>query len=76
MPRGRNENGPYHSLTDWARPHNMYGKGGEVAPYGALHTTRLLLHVAPRAEILSQRVDAVLQVAQQVLGGFDADRQT
>jgi predicted dithiol-disulfide oxidoreductase (DUF899 family) len=33
-PKGRNENGPYHSLTDWARPHNMYGKGGEVAPNG------------------------------------------
>jgi predicted dithiol-disulfide oxidoreductase (DUF899 family) len=30
MPKGRNENGPYHSLTDWARPRNMYGKGGEV----------------------------------------------
>lgn len=33
-PRGRNENGPHFSLTDWARPHNMYGKGGEVAPNG------------------------------------------
>lgn len=34
MPKGRNENGPYFSLTDWVRPHNMYGKGGEVAPSG------------------------------------------
>jgi predicted dithiol-disulfide oxidoreductase (DUF899 family) len=33
-PRGRNENGPYFSLTDWVRPHNMYGKGGEVAATG------------------------------------------
>jgi predicted dithiol-disulfide oxidoreductase (DUF899 family) len=33
-PLGRNERGPYFSLTDWARPHNMYGKGGEVAPTG------------------------------------------
>jgi predicted dithiol-disulfide oxidoreductase (DUF899 family) len=33
-PLGRNENGPYYSLTDWVRPHNMYGKGGEVAPSG------------------------------------------
>ncbi|HKU88839.1 MAG TPA: DUF899 family protein [Steroidobacteraceae bacterium] len=33
-PKGRNENGPWHSLTDWARPHNMHGKGGEVAPNG------------------------------------------
>jgi predicted dithiol-disulfide oxidoreductase (DUF899 family) len=33
-PKGRNEHGPYFSLTDWARPHNMYGKGGEVAPNG------------------------------------------
>jgi predicted dithiol-disulfide oxidoreductase (DUF899 family) len=34
MPKGRDEHGPYHSLTDWVRPHNMYGKGGEVAPTG------------------------------------------
>jgi len=34
MPKGRNEQGPYFSLTDWARPHNMYGKGGEVAANG------------------------------------------
>jgi predicted dithiol-disulfide oxidoreductase (DUF899 family) len=33
-PKGRNENGPHFSLTDWARPHNMYGKGGEVAANG------------------------------------------
>ena len=25
--KGRAENGPYHSLGDWARPRNMYGKG-------------------------------------------------
>jgi predicted dithiol-disulfide oxidoreductase (DUF899 family) len=34
MPKGRDENGPHQSLTDWVRPHNMYGKGGEVAPTG------------------------------------------
>ena len=34
MPKGRNEHGPHYSLTDWVRPHNMYGKGGEVAPNG------------------------------------------
>jgi predicted dithiol-disulfide oxidoreductase (DUF899 family) len=33
-PKGRNEHGPYFALTDWARPHNMYGKGGDVAPNG------------------------------------------
>jgi len=33
-PKGRNETGPNASLTDWVRPHNMYGKGGEVAPNG------------------------------------------
>jgi len=37
MPRGRNENGPYHSLGDWARPHNMYGKGGMVEANGRYH---------------------------------------
>ncbi|HXY50343.1 MAG TPA: thioredoxin family protein [Terriglobales bacterium] len=36
-PRGRNENGPYHSLPDWARPKNMYGKGGMVEPNGRYH---------------------------------------
>jgi predicted dithiol-disulfide oxidoreductase (DUF899 family) len=34
MPRGRNESGPTRSMTDWVRPHNMYGKGGEVEPSG------------------------------------------
>lgn len=34
MPKGRNENGPHHSLTDWARPHDMYGRGGEVEVNG------------------------------------------
>ena len=33
-PKGRNEHGPYFSLTDWVRPHNMYGKGGSVEPNG------------------------------------------
>ena len=37
MPKGRNETGPYHSLTDWARPRNMYGKGGEVEHNGRYH---------------------------------------
>lgn len=37
MPRGRNENGPYHSLGDWARPRNMYGQGGMVEPNGRYH---------------------------------------
>ncbi len=36
-PKGRNENGPYHSLTDWVRPHNMYGKGGMVEGNGRYH---------------------------------------
>lgn len=33
-PEGRRENGPYHSLTDWARPHDMYGRGGTVEANG------------------------------------------
>jgi len=37
MPKGRNETGPYHSLGDWARPRNMYGKGGEVEGNGRFH---------------------------------------
>jgi predicted dithiol-disulfide oxidoreductase (DUF899 family) len=34
MPKGRNETGPNHSLTDWARPRTMYGKGGTVEANG------------------------------------------
>lgn len=37
MPKGRNENGPYHSLADWVRPRNMYGKGGTVEANGRFH---------------------------------------
>ena len=33
MPKGRNES-PDRGMCDWVRPHNMYGKGGEVAPNG------------------------------------------
>jgi predicted dithiol-disulfide oxidoreductase (DUF899 family) len=36
-PKGRHENGPYHSLADWARPRNMYGSGGIVEPNGRYH---------------------------------------
>ncbi len=36
-PKGRNENGPYHSLGDWVRPKNMYGKGGMVEGTGRYH---------------------------------------
>ena len=37
MPKGRNETGPNHSLTDWVRPHDMYGRGGMVEPTGRYH---------------------------------------
>jgi predicted dithiol-disulfide oxidoreductase (DUF899 family) len=36
-PKGRNENGPYHSLADWVRLRNMYGKGGIVEGNGRYH---------------------------------------
>jgi predicted dithiol-disulfide oxidoreductase (DUF899 family) len=29
-PKGRNENGPRHDLTDWVRHHDKYGHGGFV----------------------------------------------
>jgi predicted dithiol-disulfide oxidoreductase (DUF899 family) len=32
-PKGRNES-PERGMLDWVRPHNMYGKGGEVQPNG------------------------------------------
>lgn len=37
-PKGRAENGPYHSLPDWVRPHDMYGRGGTVEAIGRYHT--------------------------------------
>jgi predicted dithiol-disulfide oxidoreductase (DUF899 family) len=37
IPKGRNENGPTHSLADWVRPRNMYGKGGMVEANGRYH---------------------------------------
>ncbi len=37
MPKGRDENGPYRSLADWARPRNMYSGGGSVEPNGRYH---------------------------------------
>ena len=36
-PKGREENGPTHSLADWARPRNMYGEGGMVEGNGRFH---------------------------------------
>jgi predicted dithiol-disulfide oxidoreductase (DUF899 family) len=34
MPRGRNETGPNHNLTDWVRHHDRYDSGGYVALTG------------------------------------------
>jgi predicted dithiol-disulfide oxidoreductase (DUF899 family) len=36
MPKGRNEP-VQRSMCDWARPRNMYGKGGTVEPNGRYH---------------------------------------
>ena len=37
LPRGRNETGPYGNLADWARPRDMYGRGGAVEATGRYH---------------------------------------
>ncbi|HEY4443065.1 MAG TPA: thioredoxin family protein [Steroidobacteraceae bacterium] len=39
MPKGRNETGPYHSMGDWVRPHDMYGKEGTVEGNGRFHAS-------------------------------------
>jgi predicted dithiol-disulfide oxidoreductase (DUF899 family) len=39
VPSGHNETGPYYSLADWARPRNMYGKGGTVEANGRFHAS-------------------------------------
>jgi predicted dithiol-disulfide oxidoreductase (DUF899 family) len=33
-PKGRNENGPNHSLADWVRHHDRYGAAGHVSAVG------------------------------------------
>ncbi len=33
-PKGRNETGPRHNLTDWVRPHDRYGMEGSVNEQG------------------------------------------
>jgi predicted dithiol-disulfide oxidoreductase (DUF899 family) len=45
MPKGRDENGPYHSLGDWVRPKNMYGKGGMVEANGRYHRSSCMCAV-------------------------------
>jgi predicted dithiol-disulfide oxidoreductase (DUF899 family) len=37
MPKGREENGPYHSLADWVWPRDRYGNGGMVEGNGRYH---------------------------------------
>jgi predicted dithiol-disulfide oxidoreductase (DUF899 family) len=37
LPNGRAEHGPYHSLADWVRLHDRYGKPGSVEGSGRYH---------------------------------------
>jgi predicted dithiol-disulfide oxidoreductase (DUF899 family) len=34
LPKGRNETGPNHNLSDWVRHHDRYGDAGLVEPTG------------------------------------------
>ena len=36
-PKGRREDGPYHTLADWVRPRTLYGQGGVVEGSGRYH---------------------------------------
>lgn len=36
-PKGRHETGPTHTLADWARPRNLYGRGGSAEVTGRYH---------------------------------------
>ena len=38
-PKGRNETGPGHNLTDWVRHHDRYDAGGSVDPTGRYQPT-------------------------------------
>jgi predicted dithiol-disulfide oxidoreductase (DUF899 family) len=48
MPKGRDENGPYHSLADWVRPHDKYGREGMVEPNGRYHASSCACSVHAR----------------------------
>jgi predicted dithiol-disulfide oxidoreductase (DUF899 family) len=48
MPKGRNENGPHHTLADWVRPHNMYDEGGIVEDNGRYHEPICACHPRPK----------------------------
>jgi predicted dithiol-disulfide oxidoreductase (DUF899 family) len=39
-PKGRNETGPSHDLTDWVRHHDKYDEGGFVDPTGRFVPTK------------------------------------
>lgn len=51
MPKGREENGPYHSLADWVRPHDRYGKSGMVEPNGRYHAPSCACSVHERQAV-------------------------
>jgi predicted dithiol-disulfide oxidoreductase (DUF899 family) len=46
-PKGRSEEGPYHTLADWVRPRNMYGQGGLVEGSGRYHRPACACAVHP-----------------------------
>ena len=54
MPKGRQENGPYRSLADWARPRNRYGQGGAVEANGRYHFSSCGCSVHERGEQLAR----------------------
>lgn len=64
MPKGRNENGPYHSLADWVRPRDQYSRNGMVEPNGRYHATGCTCSVHERD--VGQHADAKGQASEQV----------
>ena len=46
-PKGRSEEGPYHTLADWVRPRNTYGQGGLVEGSGRYHRPACACAVHP-----------------------------
>lgn len=47
MPKGRNETGPNHNLTDWVRHHDRYDSGGHVAATGRYVPASSSLNIRP-----------------------------
>jgi predicted dithiol-disulfide oxidoreductase (DUF899 family) len=56
-PKGRNETGPNHNLTDWVRHHDRYDAGGLVDPTGGTCPPKTRVATRERSSLVRGRHD-------------------